>query len=87
MARKRWSELSPKTKSIVIGAAAIDAALRTWALRDLGSRAKEEINGPKFAWSTGLAIVNSVGILPLIYLVRGRRPRLPEQAPNDVPDA
>ncbi len=80
MARKRWSDLSPRTKGIVIGAAAVDAALRAWALQDLGSRRKDEVNGPKLLWSTGMTLVNSVGILPLIYLLKGRKPR-PDAAP------
>ena len=82
MARKRWSDLSPKVKGAIIGLAAVDAALRTWALRDLAGRPKEEVNGPKFLWSGGLAVVNSVGILPLIYLVRGRRRKTDDSAPE-----
>ena len=76
MARKRWNELSPPAKGAIIGVAAVDAGLRVWAVSDLASRSKEEVNGPKIAWSTGLAVVNSAGILPLVYLLRGRRPRL-----------
>ncbi|GED99432.1 hypothetical protein [Gordonia crocea] len=76
MARKRWNDLSPKAKGFVVGAAAVDAGLRAWALRDLGSRTKDEVNGPKSLWSAGLAIINSAGIFPLVYLVKGRRPRV-----------
>lgn len=82
MARKRWSDLSPKTKGLVIGAAAVDAALRTWALRDLAGRSKDEVNGSKTLWSAGMGLVNSVGILPLIYLVKGRKTRSADAAPE-----
>ncbi|QKT08180.1 hypothetical protein HUN08_13990 [Gordonia sp. X0973] len=73
MARKRWSDLSPKAKGAVVGLAAVDAGLRAWALRDLASRTKDQVNGPKMLWQSGMAVVNSAGILPLVYLVRGRR--------------
>ncbi|MFT3900809.1 MAG: hypothetical protein QM728_11290 [Gordonia sp. (in: high G+C Gram-positive bacteria)] len=78
MAKKRWSDLSPTAKGIIVGVAAVDAGLRAWALRDLSSRDKTEVNGPKPLWSTGLGIVNSAGLLPLFYLLRGRRPRAVE---------
>ncbi|MFT4201617.1 DUF5652 family protein [Gordonia sp. (in: high G+C Gram-positive bacteria)] len=73
MARKHWNDLSPRTKGVIVGAAAVDAGLRAWALRDLGSRTTSEVNGPKSLWQTGLLIVNSAGVLPAAYLLRGRR--------------
>lgn len=73
MARKRWKELSPGARAGIIAVAAVDAGLRAWAGADLASRSAEEVNGPKWLWATGLSVVNSAGIVPVVYLVAGRR--------------
>lgn len=75
MAKKKWNELTTRQKSLIIGGSALDAALRVWAGRDLASRRASEVNGPKWLWGVGLSAVNSAGILPVIYLVKGRRAR------------
>ncbi|GAB08448.1 hypothetical protein GOARA_011_00640 [Gordonia araii NBRC 100433] len=78
--------MSPRSKGLVIGVAAVDAGLRAWALRDLGSRSKDEVNGPKALWSGGLAMISSAGLFPLFYLIKGRRPRATEdQVPGVEP--
>ncbi|WP_168705505.1 hypothetical protein [Gordonia paraffinivorans] len=71
--KKSWSELSTPAKAAIIGVAAIDGGLRVWAMRDLSSRAPEEINGPKAAWRVGLALGTTAGIAPTAYLVWGRK--------------
>ncbi|NMO00128.1 hypothetical protein HH308_02735 [Gordonia sp. TBRC 11910] len=73
MARKSWKDLSPTARGSIVAAAAVDAGLRAWAGADLASRRGEEVNGPKWLWGTGLALVNSAGVLPVVYLVVGRR--------------
>jgi hypothetical protein len=70
---RRWRELSPARRAAVVSVAAVDLGLRTWALVDLKRRPAENVKGPKAAWAAGLSLVSSAGLLPLTYLVFGRR--------------
>lgn len=74
-ARQRWDELSPTRKKIVIVVGVVDAGMRAWALVDLKNRPAEQVNGPKPAWALALAVVNSAGVLPAVYLLFGRKRR------------
>lgn len=51
----------------------IDVVLRLLALRDLVGRDAALVNGSKTRWGVALAVVSSGGILPLAYLLVGRR--------------
>jgi type II secretory pathway component PulM len=70
---RRWSDLSPRARKIIVAGAVAESALKAVALVDLKRRPASEIRGPKWAWLPGLTVVNSAGIIPLAYLVRGRR--------------
>jgi hypothetical protein len=72
-AARRWSDLSPRTRKMIIAGAAAESALKAVALVDLKRRPASEIRGPKWAWIPGLTVVNSAGIVPLAYLSWGRR--------------
>lgn len=67
-----WGELSPRAKTTIVAAAAVDAGLRAWALADLAGRDDAEVRGPKKLWGLGLGVVNSAGLLPAAYLLFGR---------------
>lgn len=71
-AGRRWSDLSPRTRKLIIVGAVAESALKAVALVDLKRRPASEVRGPKWAWIPGLTVVNSAGILPLAYLLRGR---------------
>ncbi|MDF3337854.1 hypothetical protein ACP6C7_11780 [Mycolicibacterium septicum] len=73
MAKKRWKDLSPNAKAAVIAVAAIDAGLRAWALRDLAGRDASRINGPKWLWGSALGVLSTSGVVPVVYLVAGRK--------------
>lgn len=73
MAKKKWNDLSGGQKGAIIAAASVDAGLRLWAGRDLATRTKDEVNGPKWLWGAALSLVNSMGVLPVVYLLKGRR--------------
>ncbi|OBB79634.1 hypothetical protein [Mycolicibacterium peregrinum] len=73
MAKKRWNDLSPRAKTAVIAVAAVDAGLRAWALRDLAGREASRINGPKWLWGSALGVLSSSGVVPVVYLVAGRK--------------
>ncbi|UOT01577.1 DUF5652 family protein [Rhodococcus opacus] len=53
-------------------AGAFETGLKITTLIDLAQRPRSAIRGSKFLWALALALVNSGGILPLIYLLRGR---------------
>lgn len=70
----RWSDLSPTLRAVIIGGASLDIGLRAVALVDLARRPADEVRGSKAAWGTALGLVSSAGVLPLVYLLRGRTP-------------
>ena len=71
MARK-WSELSPRSRKLIVGAAVVEAGLKAAALIDLRRRAPEEVRGSKRIWAASM-IINSAGLVPLAYFTLGRR--------------
>ena len=73
MARRRWQDLSPTARRLIILGASVDGALRIAALADLRRRPAEQVRGRKWAWGLAVGLVSSAGLLPLAYFVRGRR--------------
>jgi hypothetical protein len=73
MAFKKWSDLSKRTRGLLIVAAAAEASLKTAALIDLKRRPASEIRGPKWAWAAAVVVINSFGGAPLSYFAFGRR--------------
>jgi hypothetical protein len=73
VAKKRWSDLSPTAKTAVITMAAVDAGLRAWALRDLAGRDSGQVNGPKWMWGSALGLLGTSGVVPVVYLLAGRK--------------
>lgn len=71
--RRRWSDLSPRTRRLIIAGAAAEGALKAVALADIKRRPAEEIHGPKAAWVLVVTLVNSFGAAPLAYFRFGRR--------------
>jgi len=72
MAKRKWSELSERTRRLIVVGTAVDTVLRVVALVDLARRPAGEVRGSKRGWATALAVVNSAGVVPLVYLLRGR---------------
>lgn len=72
--KKRWDELSPRTRQLIIIGAAAEGALKIAALVDLGRRPGGEIRGSKAKWVAAILLVNSGGALPIYYFARGRVP-------------
>ena len=71
--RRRWQDLSPRTRRLVVAGAVLDGGLRIAALADLRRRPADQVRGSKKAWAAGLSLVNSAGVLPLAYFLAGRR--------------
>ena len=72
-AKRRWDDLEPRTRRLIVVGGAIDGALRLAALIDLARRPSSEVRGPKAGWAAALALVNSLGAVPAAYFVWGRR--------------
>jgi hypothetical protein len=72
-ARKKWSDLSKRTRRLITVAAVAEAGLKAAALADIKRRPAAEIRGPKWIWATTAVLVNSFGAAPLSYFLLGRR--------------
>jgi hypothetical protein len=73
VARKQWSELSQRTRRVLVAAGVAEGILKVAALVDLKRRPASQVRGPKWLWAAALAVVGSVGVLPVSYFVLGRR--------------
>ena len=70
---QRWNDLSDRSRKLILTAAAIESAFKVAALVDLWRRPSDQVRGSKAAWATTIVVVNSAGIVPLVYFRRGRR--------------
>lgn len=59
--KKRWNELSLRTRRLIIGAATIEGVLKIAAMTDLVRRPADEIRGSKAKWALAILVVNSAG--------------------------
>jgi len=73
MPMQQWSDLSERTRRLLVTAAVADAALRVAALIDIKRRPASQIRGGKRVWAAVVALVNSAGVVPVSYFVFGRR--------------
>ena len=68
-----WNDLDPRLKQGLLVAAGVEAGLRIAALIDLAQRPPGGVVGGRGRWAAALVAVNSLGVLPVLYLLRGRR--------------
>ena len=73
MAGEKWSDLSPRTRRLIIAGVAVETSLKAAALVDMKRRPASEIRGSKWMWVPALTILNSAGLAPLAYFLWGRR--------------
>ena len=71
---RRWDELSPSDKILMMLLTAVQISLAVSAWTDLAERPAELVNGSKRRWAAIIA-VNFVG--PMLYFTRGRRATAP----------
>ena len=69
----RWSDLSERSRKLIIAAGVVDVSLRIAALIDIKRRPASQIRGRKGLWAAVVAVVNSAGVLPTSYFLFGRR--------------
>ena len=73
MVRMNWAEVDPRLRQATMVAAGVEAGLKIAALIDLARRPAREVRGSKRVWAAALSLVSSAGVLPIVYLLRGRR--------------
>ena len=73
MRAKQWNDLEPRTRRLIVVAAAIEGVLKIAALLDLVRRPSSEARGSKAGWAAAVALVNALGAVPIAYFVWGRR--------------
>lgn len=73
MAKKRWSELDPRLQQAIMLGTAFEAGLKIAALIDLAQRPSQDVHGSKARWAAVITLVNSAGLVPIVYFLRGRR--------------
>jgi hypothetical protein len=71
VARRRWDELDPRTRQLIAGALAFEGTLKIAALIDLARRPAAQVRGSKLRWTIAILLVNSGGVLPVVYFRRG----------------
>jgi hypothetical protein len=76
-AKRRWSDLSARTRKLIIIGAVFEASLKAAALVDMKRRPASQIRGSKWVWAPVVIIVNSLGAAPISYFVFGRRRQPP----------
>ena len=74
---KRWSDLSDRSRKLIIAAAIGEAILKTAVIVDIRHRPASQIRGSKRMWIIAAVVVNSAGVGSLSYFAFGRR-RQPE---------
>jgi hypothetical protein len=73
VARRQWSDLSERTRRLLIVTAVAEGILKLAALIDLKRRPASQVRGAKWLWATVLAAVSSAGVVPISYFIFGRR--------------
>lgn len=79
--RKKWADLTPFQKSMVVLLGFVQVTLLIASLVDIRDRSPEEINGDKRLW-TLLAFINYIG--PISYFLFGRKPAQPGGAQQSL---
>jgi hypothetical protein len=73
VANKRWKDLSPRSRRLILIIGAVEGLLKTAALVDLARRPSEEVRGSKMSWAIAIVLINSAGAVPITYFAYGRQ--------------
>lgn len=73
MVKRRWRDLSPRSRRVIALTGAVEGMLKIAALVDLRRRPVHEVRGSKRTWALAIVLINSAGVVPLAYFLRGRR--------------
>jgi hypothetical protein len=72
MKTRRWSEVAPEQRRMIVLAGALEFALTLYTLNDLRQRTDEQVRGARRWWFPAV-FVQPFG--PIAYLAFGRKPR------------
>ena len=75
--RRRWSDLTPRQRRLILIGVTYEAILKIAALVDLKRRPADQVRGPKWVWAIAVSLINSVGAAPLAYFRYGRKAAQP----------
>jgi hypothetical protein len=67
-----WSDLSARSRKIIIAVAVAEAGLKAAVLIDLKRRPASQVRGSRRMWAAAM-LVNSAGLIPMSYFAFGRR--------------
>ena len=73
MTTRRWSDLSPRSRRLIVVGGVVEGILKVAALVDLARRPSDQVRGSKPVWAAAIVLTSSVGAVPLAYLTVGRR--------------
>ncbi|MBW4042706.1 MAG: hypothetical protein HIU86_11390 [Acidobacteria bacterium] len=73
MRHTSWHDLDPRLRQVLLTAAGVEAGLKIAALIDLAQRSRAEVVGTRTRWAVAILLLNTVGVLPIAYFLRGRR--------------
>lgn len=71
--RKKWRDLSPRVRRVLLVLGSLEGLLKFLALADLRRRPARDVNGSKRKWALAISFINSAGTVPVIYFLFGRR--------------
>jgi hypothetical protein len=71
MAKRRFSDLSPRTRKLLVALGAVQVSLNVAAQVDISHRSSAEVRGSKIGWRL-VSLINVFG--PLAYFRWGRLP-------------
>lgn len=70
---RRWSDLSERSRRLIIATAIGEAILKAAVLIDIRGRPASQIRGSKRMWIVAAVLLNSAGVGSLSYFAFGRR--------------
>jgi hypothetical protein len=70
---RRWSDLSDRSRKLIIAGGIGEAILKAAVIVDIRHRPASQIRGSKRMWIVAAVLVNSAGIGSLSYFAFGRR--------------
>jgi hypothetical protein len=73
VAKKKWNELSPRARRVIVAGGVFEGVLKVAALIDLARRPASEVRGSRVRWALAVTLTNSVGAVPFAYFAYGRR--------------
>lgn len=72
MAGRTVHDLDPRLRSVLLVLGVAEGVLKLVALIDLARRPADQVHGPKPVWALLITLVNSVGAVPVAYILLGR---------------